>query len=323
MNQTKVQDFVSDLREHYEQGHHVMVSWEGISLLSDERLDLLGTVFRAAGYEPRIVVSSRHYHEWVPSWIQQYYRPAGYNKQVNMFEDAGGARIPTTQQFLEDPLFYHRHCYFDFDDCHYDWLATDNAPAAHVRNRFQRFFSDVEIFRYNQEGDLTTNFICQALRFADKTCRELQKGALKVPPPQQRHLSRIIMDCEYLAQAAYGKYDLVEYSEKRRSFVSKIKQHQAIKMHPFALQCLNESDKMLFTNRMISYEREVFPDDFAGIDGGQKYESLLRTMVVDKMEDDKYCMIDVDKTLAEPWWDDFFTSLEQGINPDRKRNNPR
>jgi hypothetical protein len=282
----------------------------------------LGSVFRAAGYEPRIVVSSRHYHEWVPSWIQQYYRPAVYNKQVNTFEDAGGARIPTTQQFLEDPLFYHRHCYFGFDDCHYDWLATDNAPAANVRNRFQRFFNDVQIFRYNQEGDLVTNFICQTLQFAEKTCRGLQNGVIMVPPRLQGAIPRVLMDCEYLAQAAYGKYDLVEYSEKRRLLVTRIKQHQAIKMHPFPLQCLTESEKKIFTNRMISYEREVFPEDFAGSDGGQKYESLLRATALDKMEDDKYCMIDVNKTLAEPRWDVFFTALEEGIEPYKKRNHP-
>jgi hypothetical protein len=73
---------------------------------------------------------------------------------------------------------------------------------------------------------------------------------------------------------------------------------------------------------MISYEREVFPEDFAGSDGGQKYESLLRASALDKMEDDKYCMIDVDKTLAEPWWDVFFTALEEGIEPYKKRNHP-
>jgi hypothetical protein len=335
MNQTKVQDFVADLRNHYDHGHHVVVSWEGLSLLSDERLDLLGTVFRAAGYEPRIVVSSRHYHEWVPSWIQQYYRPAGYNPQNFKFEDAGGARIPTTQQFLEDPIPYHRHCYFGFDDCHYDWLATDNAPAANVRNRFQRFFNDVQMFRYNQGGDLVTNFICQALQFADNTCRGLQDGELSAPPRLQEAIPRIIMDYEYLSQAAYGKYDLVKYSKKRRNLVMKVKRHHQRKiskcvaldcdqttLHPFDLQCQTDSEKQIFTNRTISYEREVFPDDFGGSDGGQKHESLLRTMVLDKMEDDKYCVINVDKTLAEPWWDVFFTYLEEGIDPYKNRNPP-
>jgi hypothetical protein len=133
------------------------------------------------------------------------------------------------------------------------------------------------------------------------------------------------MDYEYLAQAAYGRYDLVKYSKKRRNLVVKIRHHHEIKtsncqtfdcaqttLHTFDLQCLTESEKQFFTNRMISYEREVFPDDFVGSDGGQKHESLLRTMALDKMEDDKYCMIDVDKTLADPWWDDFFTTLEQG-----------
>ena len=124
----------------------------------------------------------------------------------------------------------------------------------------------------------------------------------------QEVIPHIVMDYEYLAQAAYGKYDLVKYSKKRRNLVVKIRHHHKIKtsncqsfdcaqttLHTFDLQCLTES----------------LPDDFLGSDGRQKHESLLRTMALDKMEDDKYCMIDVDKTLADPWWDDFFTTLEQ------------
>ena len=93
-------------------------------------------------------------------------------------------------------------------------------------------------------------------------------------------------------------------------------------LHPFALKCQTKSEKQFFTNRMISYEREVFPDDFMGSDGGQKYESMLRTMALDKMKDDKYCTVDVSKTLAEPWWDFFFTSLEKGKEPYKERNQP-
>ena len=333
LNQTKVKTFVGILRQHYEDGHHVSVSWEGLSLLSDERIEFLGSVFRAAGYEPRIVVSSRYYHEWVPSWIQQYFRPAKYNKQLDKFEDAGGARIPTLPQFLADPLFYHRYCYFGFDDCHYDWLSTSNAPAASLRNRFKRFFPSVQLFQYSQEGDLVTNFICQALQFADKTCHGLQDGTLTSPERDlQKSLLLITMDYQYLAQAAYDKYNLVHFSEKRQVFAKRIRRHHERLISqqckgkcsnetelPFDRLCLSKNEKELFANRTISYELEVFPSDFVQSDGGKKYEELLWNMILDRTEDDKYCALDVNKTLVKPEWELFF----RGLEPRTKKKNTK
>ena len=333
MNQTRVQSFVGVLRHHYNLGHHLIVSWEGLSLLPEERLDLLGNVFRAAGYEPRIVVTSRYYHEWVPSWIQQHFRPAGYNPQLNKFEDAG-ATIPTIQQFLEDPLPYHTHCYFGLADCHYGWLANEDAPAANLRDRFQRFFNNVQIFQFNQEGDLVTNFVCQTLRYAKKTCRGLQDGTLLVPEHLQESIARSIMDYEYLAQAAYDKYYLLQYSEKRRAFVGMIQKHHQRKissckfscshaaLRPFVLQCPTENEKRIFTNRSIAYERELFPDDFVLNDAGEDYESMLRNEAMYKMKGDKYCLINVHKTLEEPQWDVFFRYLEEGKDPYAEKRQP-
>jgi hypothetical protein len=336
MEQEEVQDFIGFLRNHYDQGHHLVISEEAICYLSDERLDFLARVIRAAGYEPRIVITSRQYHEWVPSWIQQEFRPAKWNKKYyEIFHDSGGARIPTIPQFLENPLPYHWQCHFD--DCHYDWVATDHAPAVIVRNQFQRHFNDIQIFPFNQEGDLATNFICQTLQFADKTCRSLQDGSFEAPPQLNEAIPRVRMDYEYLAQAAYDKYKMVEYSKHRRALVTMIQRHHRLAIlncqrgvndvscatnHPFALQCLTESEQQLFARRLVSYERELFPNDFVGTDGGKKYEELLRTKALEKIKDEKYCVIDVEKTLRDPRWSVFFISLGRGEDPYKLPNQP-
>jgi hypothetical protein len=310
------------------------MSWEGISLLSDARLQLLGNVLRDAGYDPRILVTSRHYHEWVVSWIQQYFRPATYNRHLLVFDDQdGGARIPTVHEFFQsqDPRPYHTFCMFD--DCQYEWLAVDQAPAAAVRDRFLQFFSTVEVVPFNQpKGDLVTNFVCQVLPLATTTCRQLQTGS---PPPRLKEaIPRYQMDYEYLAQAAYDKYTGLapQYSTRRRALSERIGFHHqhyisqcskkgiggrrpgpCTTLHPFPMICMTPAEKQVVTDRLIEYERDLFPNDFS-LDS--HYEDWLRTKALEDMTtDDKYCRLDVDTTLKEPWWDVFFTCLAQGTDP--------
>jgi hypothetical protein len=102
-------------------------------------------------------------------------------------------------------------------------LATYNASAANVWNQFQHFLNDIQIFWYNQEGDLVTNFICQALQFAENTCHGLQDGVLMVAPQQQGAIPHIHNGLQISCPSSLCQvYDLVEYLEKRRCLVRRI-----------------------------------------------------------------------------------------------------
>lgn len=317
------QEFLQQLSQHHAKGHHITMSWEGISLLSTQRIQLLKDILQHAGYSnPRIVISSRYYHEWAHSWIQQYFRPQTYNRHMHQFGPQG-ATIPTLCEFLaKDPIPYHNFC--TFDTCYFDWLDhSSHAPATLVRDRFSQLgFSNIQIFPFNQDNghDLVTNFVCQTFQAATQTCQYLHN--MKEPPPRlKEHKPRLQLDYEYLVQTAYQNYNLTVYNTQRQTLSLAVRRHHrkflsgcgliGVEMPCSTLRplgpliCLTDHEKELLIHKVVSFERELFPRHFEK----KEFEVSLRQTVKQDLQDDKYCWLGTQETLVQPEWDQLFTKL--------------
>jgi len=92
-------------------------------------------------------------------------------------------------------------------------------PALSLLHKFQRYFPNNkknphQLFQFNQQdpkkeknhNDLVTNFICQTLPKATRTCLGLKNGEIQIPPQLNEAIHRARMDYEYVLQEAYTRY---------------------------------------------------------------------------------------------------------------------
>ena len=113
--------------------------------------DLLKRMLK--GYSVRIVVGYRRYFEWLPSFIYQEI-------------------ILPTFIYQQDALQPSQHSMVEL----IRGLLNTTATTLHMTTRAIKIwsaqFDDVYVFNMNQEGDLVTNFVCQALPgHLTNTCR--------------------------------------------------------------------------------------------------------------------------------------------------------
>ena len=113
--------------------------------------DLLKSMLK--GYSVRIVVGYRRYFEWLPSFIYQEI-------------------ILPTFIYQQDALQPSQHSMVEL----IRGLLNTTATTLHMTTRAIKIwsaqFDDVYVFNMNQEGDLVTNFVCQALPgHLTNTCR--------------------------------------------------------------------------------------------------------------------------------------------------------
>mmetsp|Transcript_17846 Transcript_17846/g.20548 ORF Transcript_17846/g.20548 Transcript_17846/m.20548 type:complete len:450 (+) Transcript_17846:248-1597(+) len=164
-------------------------------------------------WDVRIVVSYRRFHELLPSNYNQHFKktriPA--KKSVDGHHNwpgiGGNIRVPSLPEYL---------------------LSKINDKEFESFNSYQAWSEDfpnnaTSVFHFHQEGDLTTNFVCQAIPCAQTMCDQMTKKTI-ARPLSNSNRSTNYLGYDILAVYAYEQ-GLVHEFYNRYSLAMAIGKH--------------------------------------------------------------------------------------------------
>lgn len=277
-------------------------------LLSDENLDeTYASSLRQAiddkEFNARAVVVYRRIHEWLFSWYNQINKstnlgPDGvflidadghlYREEHKYFPEEGGQAIPSFGDWYKK---YTR-----------TWQSSDLAehhPSIHFMNVYKPLFKTVDIYSMHQKGDFVTNFMCQKVPEAKKSCNALKTG-VEVPVENVA----VDLDHDIIAVAAY-EGGLVRKDITRTILRSAVK-FFVEKTEKEIPRICDEKVILEIQNWLIQSERIVFEDQWTS-----DYENDLEAVFSEYEETGNLCDIDVENILEDEEWVLFFKALDQ------------
>lgn len=318
--------FTDILRDHLHAGHNVIMSDESMGRdLSEREWALLKQTF--AGFDVKVVVAYRRYHEWLVSFYKHLFRDFKYHKYMKEFSDNGGARIPNFQDFIVNPNQWVSP--LEGVSSVEAWaVAKPGHISARVRDSYQAHFSDVAIWNHHipvdasnkptavtavskESNNVVLQFMCSVLPHADQTCAKMTKRWVMHSYKQGVNL----LEKEFIAQRAheicprlsdmkrrdvfagvkelFRRYKYDRYEKCAKESGDNMALCKLNKKIAFPVKCLDEGVKQIFWKQTMQSEKNMLPDFAASPDGQQ---SLWQSFS-DQVASDKFCSIDLDKVF--------------------------
>lgn len=253
------------------------------SQVSFDRLKLL-----LVGYSVRIVVGYRRYFEWLPSYFFQTH-------------------------FLE-PL----------EESYIDYLRQrihSTINKTHLTNRAIKIwsaqFDDLYVLNMHQEGDLTTNFLCEALPGPPTNlCRErISIESQGSHNHADTSMQRVALDMNWLRLVAATRQLGWSFDGEKEPWKIAHEQYRTFpKTYPTEYQslvsCLTEEEEEKLLDLSLTYEKEVVATATAsGHNNNNNNQHLEDLLLPSKLEDHrktfyeharkgKYCEFDAVRALS-------------------------
>lgn len=276
-------------------------------LLSDENLDsrfawALREVINDNHFKVKVVLAYRRIHRWLPSWYSQINKSASKDSKGNFFRNELGQPElrPHTEWPNEGGLYvpnfsdWYQHFVGQF---HSSDLSS-NHPSIVFKNAYEPYFDDIEVYNMEQEGDLVTNFMCQMVPSASKTCNRLKEGSIELPLVNPS----MNMEHDILGVQAYER-GLIDESLSRPTVVEAVRDHIQTSGMDLLRNCDSDVRDQIH-DWLLDSEKAMFPDEWSP----SKSDALENTYKIDYAEG-KLCDIDIEAILSNEAWIEFFSSL--------------
>lgn len=159
---------------------------------------------------------------------------------------------------------------------------------------YKEYFNDLYIFNFHQDGDIMTNFVCQALPTAYNVCKEL-KGQTKTF--KSKHVSHSLDGLKLKAKA---KQRNVPMTRKMISKLNDFRLSNNTEYKKFQ-SCLSSESKKRLLDRSLELEKQValvsenvrlFLEPSRREDHVTNFENAAT--------EGKYCEIDASRVLDYP-----------------------
>lgn len=154
-------------------------------------------------WDVKIVVDYVRLHELLPNRYNQAYEKETFGHH-NWPGIKGSYKIPSFSEYLAE---------------HVDWNEHETLQ---IREAWGKDFA-VSTFNVHQEGDLTANFVCQAIPGADHMCQRLTNDGSE-PKKGRSKGSAFIPDYDRMAVQAYEQ-GLVHEADNRYELAQAIQEH--------------------------------------------------------------------------------------------------
>eukprot|EP00533_Pseudo-nitzschia_delicatissima_P003290 CAMPEP_0116113954 /NCGR_PEP_ID=MMETSP0327-20121206/19771_1 /TAXON_ID=44447 /ORGANISM="Pseudo-nitzschia delicatissima, Strain B596" /LENGTH=865 /DNA_ID=CAMNT_0003607321 /DNA_START=47 /DNA_END=2645 /DNA_ORIENTATION=+ len=277
-------------------------------LLSDENLDerfpeALRDVIDDDDWDVTVIVMYRRIHQWLHSWYNQIHKTDNmdgkgnvlltkdghpYRREHTQWPGEGGNPIPSFSTWYKDFTKY-----FDKSD-----LVSKHRSIA-FKNSFKPYFNNIVVHNMHQDGDLVTNFMCDTLPDARKSCGLLKKRSIRVP----RDNASIDLDYDILAVKA-RENGILKTGFTRKIVSMRIEKF--VKKNAKRIPRVCDMDMMdEIRNWLLDSEKEMLPEAWS-----EETESYLRDSFDGYLASGKLCDIDFDQVFADEEWIEFFHSID-------------
>lgn len=235
-----------------------------------------------------VVVSYRRLHELLLSSYNQHFKKNRINSERRSYGHhnwpgvQGNYKIPTFSEYLANEVDLNEH----------DSVRTYEAWGKDF---------PVSIFNIHQEGDLTTNFVCQAIPDADRMCQRLTNEGPKETKGNDNRSTRFL-DYDILAVTAYEK-GLVHEFDKRYELSRAIQlQHKKLKRSKRDLPQACPNKDSLDQLYKASLKFETWALAFGVSKPVTDFNASWNTI----LEKEKLCSVNATAALEQDIWREFF-----------------
>jgi len=276
-------------------------------ILSDENLGerFSGTLRNAIDdkrFRVKVVVMYRRIHQWLPRWYSLINKTTNMDPKGKFLRDENGA--PTRQPHTHWPSEGGVHIP-NFSDWYRKFahgLDSTKLALSHrsivFKNAYEPYFDHIEVFDVDQEGDLVTNFMCQMIPEASKTCNRLKQGSIDLAIENASEK----VELDILSVQAY-EYGLIDEKVSRPVVVSEVRKHVQNSGAVLPRRCDNEVIDQI-RDWLLESEKLLFPDSWSP----NASEALEKKFNSDSSTGE-LCDIDIEKVLGDEGWVNFFASL--------------
>jgi hypothetical protein len=292
---------------HYRR-HNVVLSMEGMSralLYQDEDADendeglmrlaaLLGD-----DWNVQIVVTYRPYFEWIRSFYSQELR-----------EEHAGSKFSWDYRHSSFQEYLQRHLESATRKKHIQGLG--HHLSVRTNRAYARYFRNVKFFDLYQANNRTvvTNFICQNIPSAGKTCRYLQDSTTQRRFKDHKYESDPF-DALRILEAAYDQGLINSTRRPKKNILSRrvqeeLGQHVGSDM----VRCLPTITEEAFLRISLSFEKEML--ELRGMYAPEKLRSGEhdhRLAFERAKAAGNFCEIDPARVLYDEKWRQFLSNL--------------
>jgi len=296
----------SRMEHHLALGNHLLFSVENSAVKMAKQNDQVWKHFHSLfqNWSPHIVISYRHYFDWLPSvYFQQHID----NRKYRTWPHQGGQ----LRRSLHLYLMQHVE---KWEMANNQFSAGSYHPSISAVRNFSNYFDHIQIFDFHQSGDMTQNFVCKMLSMASSVCEDLQTKNENASAVVKR-VSRAL-NGEMLAEAAYSQ-GYFQGSEDKRGIVKAIStrlEHSKYTTTAAYRSCISQRDQTRLFNASLSFWREVghhpvyikrYRNTTTNV-LDLKHSTLFRNAV----SKNKFCEINTEKVLATDDWTSFLRNID-------------
>ena len=316
------------LTYHHHRHNNIIFSLEAMAGHLEDKPE----VWKALGellqeWNVRIVISYRHYFDWIRS---MYYQSYIGNTYLRWPHEKNGQKHPSFQEYLE----YHLLRFDNGDIDVNDPRAFGQHMSLSSYRKFSKHFDDVQVFNLHQQHqeDVFTNFICQMLPPPSTTvCQTIQAershphhSDSNSTTSSNKNVHRVSdsFDADRIAFEAYNQKIIDGHKISKKALVKKIKE-QLIKTEIDSnikyQMCLPEPLLQRFLNASLMFERDLTVEVNEHYTEGSRStmttassfhrnETNHRLQFQEAVQKRKFCEIDPMKVLQNDTWIDFFSN---------------
>lgn len=277
-------------------------------ILSDENLDhrFAGALREAINdkhFRVKVVLVYRRIHRWLPSWYSQINKTGNMDSKGNLLRNKDGQpeRRPHTKWPSEGGVYIPNFSdwYKTFVDHFHSIDLVSNHPSISFKDAYKPYFDQIKVYDIDQEGDLVTNFMCQMIPGASKTCHRLKLGSINLPALSNPSVN---LDHDILSVQAY-EHGLIDERLSRPSVVEEVKKHLQNSGMMLPRKCDSEVRDQIH-DWLLDSEQAMFPDAWS-----PSTSDALDSQYTTYYAKGKLCDIDIETVLSDEAWIRFFSSL--------------
>jgi hypothetical protein len=311
---------VLKLRRH--EGRSVILSEENLAIKYTDFGDGIGRTsidwpalnmaLKYQGWEPLVIVGYRRLYDIMPSAKQQWDRWTKVNPGLREWPPVGRHLQPLFPNVLEDPRLYDGYV-AKYIPRTIQWSYTDHLVkmiSPHI---------PVRLLNMHDPSSIRTTFLCQVLPHAPGACRQSRIDDEQADGELHRNSEEsLFYDAITTAAADRGWFntDLL----RRRVVGLAVRDYYEQERHEdpknLPLICPNTTELEILLDRSLIKEEQILTAAVAETMREEHIQGFWKS--VDKH---KFCWIDIDKTLEDPHWEQFFREIvpwgkEEGYNDD-------
>ena len=232
-------------------------------------------------------------------WYNQINKETNIDANGNFLTDENGQPIREAHHLWPQDGGVHVP---PFSDWYQDFVGgldmsdmVNQHPSIHFMNVWEEVFPEkVEIYNMHEDGDLVTNFMCEMIPEATKSCSALQNGmALPLKNPSVK------IEHDIIGVAAYER-GLVEKGMTRAETMEKITQYVNEQKITLPRVCNKEMSDKIRSWFLQSEKLMLKNNNLENLNG--IFDSFEKT--------EKLCDIDIEAVLSDDSWTSFFATLK-------------